>query len=405
MNVGAFTNFDQVISFLDAEDPKPKTRTIDHILLALPLVLDVTPETELPFTQVSEQPAPTPLETDNLTTQVLRQSIEELNKAVDIMVKRRNLDLKALRIMAWTANTSTVRPQALHPETTAPAPAVFAAAPATNVNTVFDPNDSASSFFLHPNENPSLVLISEVLNGRNYHPWARAMEMALLSKNKLGFVDGTVAMPDVNDIKFPYWKRCNNMVSAWITRSLLPEIAQTVLWAGTAERIWKTLKSRFSEADIFRVSNLHAEIHQTPVTQALKPSIILPTATHLTEEPPPKYIPRLSTTSPSTSAESSQPNDPSTHSEPSNDSHNDPPVSESQTEPHQQQVRRRQKPFVFHQVLEILGVEISRSWVKRSQAGVSPIHRAIRLALPCKLRINVFIPVDALPKCKALSKS
>nr|GMC93997.1 uncharacterized protein LOC109168309 [Ipomoea batatas] len=262
MNVGAFTNFDQVISFLDAEDPKPKTRTIDHILLALPLVLDVTPETELPFTQVSEQPAPTPLETDNLTTQVLRQSIEELNKAVDIMVKRRNLDLKALRIMAWTANTSTVRPQALHPETTAPAPAVFAAAPATNVNTVFDPNDSASSFFLHPNENPSLVLISEVLNGRNYHPWARAMEMALLSKNKLGFVDGTVAMPDVNDIKFPYWKRCNNMVSAWITRSLLPEIAQTVLWAGTAERIWKTLKSRFSEADIFRVSNLHAEIHQ-----------------------------------------------------------------------------------------------------------------------------------------------
>nr|GLL40441.1 uncharacterized protein LOC109152706 [Ipomoea trifida] len=52
------------------------------------------------------------------------------------------------------------------------------------------------------------------------------------------------------------------MVSTWITRSVSPEIAQTVLWVGTAEKIWNTLKARFSEADIFRISDLHAEIHQ-----------------------------------------------------------------------------------------------------------------------------------------------
>lgn len=52
------------------------------------------------------------------------------------------------------------------------------------------------------------------------------------------------------------------MVSTWITRSVSSEIAQTILWAGTAERIWNTLKARFSEADIFRISDLHAEIHQ-----------------------------------------------------------------------------------------------------------------------------------------------
>nr|GMC49278.1 uncharacterized protein LOC109168309 [Ipomoea batatas] len=98
--------------------------------------------------------------------------------------------------------------------------------------TIFDPNDSASPFYLHPSENPSLVLVSTVLDGRNYHPWARAMEMSLLFKNKLGFVDGTIAMPD------------------------------TILWLGTAERIWKVLKARFSEDDIFRVSALHAEVHQ-----------------------------------------------------------------------------------------------------------------------------------------------
>ncbi|XP_019179837.1 PREDICTED: uncharacterized protein LOC109175034 [Ipomoea nil] len=52
------------------------------------------------------------------------------------------------------------------------------------------------------------------------------------------------------------------MVSTWIMRSISPEIAQTVFWVGTAEKIWTTLKSRFSEADIFRISDLHAEIHQ-----------------------------------------------------------------------------------------------------------------------------------------------
>ncbi|XP_019152452.1 PREDICTED: uncharacterized protein LOC109149246 [Ipomoea nil] len=87
--------------------------------------------------------------------------------------------------------------------------------------------------------------------------------MALLSKNKLGFVDGTIVVPDAGDVKFPYWRRCNNMVATWITRSLSSEIAQTVLWVGSAEKIWRTLKSRFSEADIFRVSDLHAEVHQT----------------------------------------------------------------------------------------------------------------------------------------------
>ncbi|XP_019188795.1 PREDICTED: uncharacterized protein LOC109183034 [Ipomoea nil] len=166
--------------------------------------------------------------------------------------------------MAWTGATaaSSIRPPSFTaPTITAPTAAAQTTAPPAT-STILDPNDPGSPYFLHPNENPALVLVSAPLDGRNYHPWARGMEMALLSKNKLGFVDGTVVAPDVSDVKFPYWRRCNNMVATWIMRSLSPEIAQTVLWVGTAERIWKTLKSRFSEADIFRVSDLRAEMHQ-----------------------------------------------------------------------------------------------------------------------------------------------
>nr|GLL35570.1 uncharacterized protein LOC109171267 [Ipomoea trifida] len=132
--------------------------------------------------------------------------------------------------MAWTGTTSS------NPRPPAASPAVVTSTtntnqvPAKNVNAIFDLNDSASPFYLHPRENPSLILVSMVLEGHRYHPWARAMEMSLLSKNKLGFVDNTIVVPDVSGVKFSYWKR-------------------------------------FSEADIFRVSALHAEAHQASSCQ------------------------------------------------------------------------------------------------------------------------------------------
>lgn len=70
----------------------------------------------------------------------------------------------------------------------------------------------SSPYYLHPNENPSLVLVQPVFNRNNYHPWSRAMKMALLSKNKLGFVNGTIAIPEATDDKHAAWVQCNNMV-------------------------------------------------------------------------------------------------------------------------------------------------------------------------------------------------
>nr|GMC57586.1 uncharacterized protein LOC109147130 [Ipomoea batatas] len=46
----------------------------------------------------------------------------------------------------------------------------------------------------------------------------------------------------------------------YATRSRFQD--KTIHWFGTAERIWKVLKARFSEDDIFRVSAFHAEVHQ-----------------------------------------------------------------------------------------------------------------------------------------------
>lgn len=52
----------------------------------------------------------------------------------------------------------------------------------------------ASSLFLQPSD--GMVLVSAPLDGSNFLAWSRAMKMALMAKDKLGFVTGRCLMPD-----------------------------------------------------------------------------------------------------------------------------------------------------------------------------------------------------------------
>nr|GLL17069.1 uncharacterized protein LOC109157807 [Ipomoea trifida] len=106
-----------------------------------------------------------------------------------------------LRSMVWPPpNANSTRAQA--PPPVVPAMATrsvpAAAAPtATNANRNtqvpiidFNSSDAGNPYYLHSNESPALVLVSPALDGSNYHPWARAMKIALSTKNKLAFIDG-----------------------------------------------------------------------------------------------------------------------------------------------------------------------------------------------------------------------
>ena len=79
--------------------------------------------------------------------------------------------------------------------------------------------DSSSSnisnpYFVHHSDHPGLVLISKPLNGDNYSTWKRAMTLALNSKNKLGFVNGSINAPSktADPESYAAWSRCNDMV-------------------------------------------------------------------------------------------------------------------------------------------------------------------------------------------------
>nr|KYP40996.1 hypothetical protein KK1_037645 [Cajanus cajan] len=121
--------------------------------------------------------------------------------------------------------------------------------------------DTSSEYYIHPNENPSLILVSPVLDGPNYYNWSHSMAMALEMKNKASFVDGTLKKPVSDDPEFPMWKCCNTLVLSWLIHLVSLEIAHNIIYIDTAFDAWKELKQRFSQGDHVRISQLLTDIH------------------------------------------------------------------------------------------------------------------------------------------------
>ena len=102
-------------------------------------------------------------------------------------------------------------------------------------NPIADPN---SVYYIHPNENPTVSLVSEKFNGDNYADWKRAMIIA--------FIDGNLIKPEITDPLFIAWERCNNMIISYLLRSVDNTIAKSVLYFSTAYEISKDLEDRYS---------------------------------------------------------------------------------------------------------------------------------------------------------------
>ena len=71
------------------------------------------------------------------------------------------------------------------------------------------------------------------------------MAMALIVKNKIGFVDGTIPRATQTDLLFNAWNRCNSMVTSWIINSVSKDIVDSLMYIATTVEIWIDLRDRF----------------------------------------------------------------------------------------------------------------------------------------------------------------
>ncbi|XP_009763371.1 uncharacterized protein LOC107793847 [Nicotiana tabacum] len=115
--------------------------------------------------------------------------------------------------------------------------------------------DSSHPFFLHPSDYPGMNLVSSSFDGKSYGVWRRAVVIALSAKNKLGFIDGTLSIPDESLGLQSAWSRGNDMVLSWLLNSLSKEIAEGVLYSHSAKDIWNDLEDRFGQKIVLNCFN------------------------------------------------------------------------------------------------------------------------------------------------------
>lgn len=78
-----------------------------------------------------------------------------------------------------------------------------------------------SPYDLTSGDNPGAVIS---LNGTNYDEWAINLRMALSSRKKFGFIDGSIAKPAADSPNLEDWIANNHILVGWIKQTIEPKL-------------------------------------------------------------------------------------------------------------------------------------------------------------------------------------
>ncbi|XP_074298955.1 uncharacterized protein LOC141629944 [Silene latifolia] len=142
------------------------------------------------------------------------------------------------------------------------------------VNSEENPNSAVSGIstgvigmqdplYLAPGDISGLHLVSAPFNGKHYVKWSRAVKMALISKNKLGFITGCYPKPEETAATYQDWIRVDYNVLCWILHSLIPEISESLMYVTTSKQLWEEIKERYCQANAPFLYQLRKDVMQT----------------------------------------------------------------------------------------------------------------------------------------------
>ncbi|XP_019068223.1 uncharacterized protein [Solanum lycopersicum] len=86
------------------------------------------------------------------------------------------------------------------------------------------------------------------------------MRLALLVKNKIGFIDGTCLKSMYKDELAVQWERCNAVVLSWISSTVANNLLTTIVYASNAKRVWEDFKERFNKSNLTRIYQLWTKV-------------------------------------------------------------------------------------------------------------------------------------------------
>lgn len=97
--------------------------------------------------------------------------------------------------------------------------------------------DATSPFYINNSDYPGLNVVSHILEGGNYNSWNRAMTMALTTKNKMFFMNGSILRSSQDDSVYNSWIRCNSLVCSCILNSVSKDIAESLMYVDNAHKM------------------------------------------------------------------------------------------------------------------------------------------------------------------------
>ncbi|XP_071712191.1 uncharacterized protein [Rutidosis leptorrhynchoides] len=130
-----------------------------------------------------------------------------------------------------------------------------------NAITLISKIDFGDPLYLHASDTTNTPLISIKLKGtENYNVRSRAMLLALCTKIKVGFVNGTYLKNNDNVVLGAQCDRCNSVVLSWLLNSISEELYSGQIFSNIASVVWTELKETYDKVDGSIIFNLHHKI-------------------------------------------------------------------------------------------------------------------------------------------------
>ncbi|XP_047312774.1 uncharacterized protein LOC124916085 [Impatiens glandulifera] len=97
---------------------------------------------------------------------------------------------------------------------------------------------------IHPADHPGLTLTTTILTRETYYGWCLSLQLALSTKIKIGFIDGSFPRPvDPEDER--QWGIVDSMVRAWMMNTIDVRLQRRFQSTKTSRDLWLEMKSRY----------------------------------------------------------------------------------------------------------------------------------------------------------------
>ncbi|KAH9741647.1 protein kinase domain-containing protein [Citrus sinensis] len=94
--------------------------------------------------------------------------------------------------------------------------------------------------------------------------WSQSVKLYVKGKGKMGYLDGSTDIPEVDDPSYKIWDEQNSMVMSWLINSMDPHISQSFLFLPSARDLWDAVTETYSDlGNTAQLYELKCRIHET----------------------------------------------------------------------------------------------------------------------------------------------